>query len=681
MTLVFAIAMSLLVVGALAGAWRPRAGALTSAAGCVLLAVVGVDAAAGGARPVLELGSWIGLGDSALRADGLAGIFLALTGLTGTAVALASAASPAGRSLTCLGGLVVLCAAVAIGADNAFLFFIAWEALTVAIYLIASAGRSATDLSDGFLTGGLAKVGGGALLAAIGLLYAHTHTFALAAWTGAALPGGTRGVAFMLFLACFATKVGVLPLQGGLPAGYGAAPRLGAAWLSVALCAGFYGLWRFEFQILGPLPVWCGDALLILGGATALVGIVYALTQDSLRRFLGYSTVEHAGVVLVGLGVALLGQSAHQPILAAAGLLAATLHACAHNLAKTLALVTVDRVERATGRRRLDPLGGLGRLLPFSAVALGVSSLTLAAIPPLGGFVSEWFTFEALLQGFRMPTLLSRLLCALAAATLALTAGLGLLAFAKFYSFIFLGHPRDRLGEVREPTRWPAGLVGLGVILLFLGTIAPWEIRVIGSALRPLVGFGLATTTISHPLVLTPVFTGFSVLAPTWLTITLPAYALLAVLAVKLTRPAALRGRSVRRAPVWVTGSGAELAAVQYRPSAYSNPMRVILRGPLGYRSRLVPAGDGGGTARAGEGGGAVRAGEDGGAARAGGHAFRLQTSVVLAIDRYVYAPLTALVLRAAALVRRIQSGHLSVYLLYVLITLVVALSLIPILR
>jgi hydrogenase-4 component B len=660
MTLVFAIAMSALVAGALLGAWRPRAGALASAAGCLVLVVVGVDAAAGGARPVLELGGWLGLGDSALRADGLAGIFLALTGLTGAAVALASAASPTGQPLTCLGGLVVLCVAVAIGADNAFLFVIAWEALTVVIYLIASAGRSPEDLRAGYLTGGLAKLGGAALLAAVGLLYAHTHSFALTAWTAAALPAGTRGVAFILFLACFATKIGVLPLQGGLPAGYGAAPRLGAAWLSVALCAGFYGLWRFEFQILGPLSVWCGDALLILGAVTALVGIVYALTQDSLRRFLAYSTVEHAGVVLVGLGVALLGQSAHQPILAAAGLLAATLHVCAHNLAKTLALVTVDRIEQATGQRRLDPLGGLGRLLPLSALALGVSSLTLAAIPPLGGFVSEWFTFEALLQGFRMPTLLSRLLCALAAATLALTAGLGLLGFAKFYSFIFLGQPRDQLGQVREPTRWPVGLVGLGVILLFLGTVAPWEIHALGAALNPLLGFDLATTTISHPLVLTPVFTGFSVLAPTWLTITLPAYAALAALAVALTRRGALAGRHVRRAPVWVTGSGAELAAVQYRASAYSNPMRVILRGPLGYRSRLVPTDDADAPSRP---------------------SWRLETSVVLAIDRFLYAPLAALVLRTAAFVRRVQSGHLSIYLLYVLVALILALSLIPILR
>jgi hydrogenase-4 component B len=659
-TLVYAIAMSALVVGAVMALGLPRAGALCSAGGCVLLIIVGIDAAIGGARPILELGGWIGFGDSGLRADGLAGIFLALTGLTGAAASFAYAGAPAGRGLGCLAGTVLLAVAVAISSDNAFLFFLAWEGLTVCVYLIASAGRGREELLAGYLTGGLAKIGGAALLAAIGLLYAHTHSFSLAIWAHASLPAGTRGVTFALFLVCFATKIGALPLQGGLPAGYGAAPRLGATSLSVALCAGFYGLWRFEFQILGPLPVWCGDALLILGALTAVVGIVYALTQDSLRRFLGYSTVEHAGVVLVGLGVALLGQSAHQPVLAAAGLLAATLHVCAHNLAKTLALITVDRVEQATGRRTLDPLGGLRRSLPLSALALGVSSLTLAAIPPLGGFVSEWFTFEALLQGFRMPTLLSRLLCALAAATLALTAGLGLLAFAKFYSAIFLGQTRGHLAKLREPTRWPGGLVGLGLVLLLLGTVAPWEIHAIGSGLQNLLGFNLASSTISHPLVLTPVFKGFSVLAPTWLSLVLPAYAVLAIAVVRATRGATVRARPARRAPVWVTGSGAELAAVQYRPSAYSNPMRVILRGPLGYSTRLV---------------------EDDSDGEEGSRRFRLDTRVVFAIDRFVYAPAAALVIRAARLVRTLQSGHLSIYLLYMLVALILALSLVPILR
>jgi hydrogenase-4 component B len=659
MSAVYAIAMAALALAALGAFALPRLGVLIAGAGSVLLVVAGVGAAAGGAHPHLLLGGWLGYGSSGLRDDGVAGIFLALTGITATAVMAAYASRPGRRGAMWLSCVLVLAVAVAIGADNAFLFFLAWEGLTVCVYLLASGTGSPRELAAGYLTGGLAKIGGAALLAAIGIMYAHTHTFSLAVWADASIPTGTRGVLFILFLACFATKVGVLPLHGGLPAGYSSAPRLGAASLAVALCAGFYGVWRFELSILAPLPVWCGDALLILGAATALTGIVYALTQDRMRAFLGYSTVENAGIVLIGLGVAALGQAAHKPVLAAAGLLAATLHVCAHNLAKTLALIAVDRVELASESDTMDPLGGLARRLPATGIGMAIASLTLAAVPPLGGFVSEWFTFQALLQGFRMPTLLSQLLCALAAAALALTAGLGLLAFAKFYGTVFLGQPRTARAD-GEPTRWPAGLVGLSVVLVFLGTVAPWEIRAISSALAPVLGIHLAATTISYPLVLTPVFTGFSVLDPTWLSLTLPVYVVLWLTVARLTRGRAVRTRPVRRAPVWVTGSAADLAAVQYRPSAYSNPMRVILRGPLGYRvsTTAEPPEDGSGDQR-----------------------LLLRTRVTLAADRFLYAPSAAVVSWLASWTRAMQSGRLSVYMLYMLAALIIALSLVPILR
>ena len=654
MSVLFALALSALVVAGVLATRSSRAASLAATLGCTGLVIVGLSAVLGGSQPVLELGAWLGFGADGLRVDPLAGIFLALSGILGAAVSLSAAELPAGRWQTCLATTLLLCVAVVIVAENAFLFLIAWELMSVCIYLLASSGAGREDLLGGYLTSVLAKLGGAALLAAFALLYAHTHSFELSVWEHASLGAGTRCVLFALFLVCFATKLGVVPLQGGIPAGYAAAPRLGAAALSVALCAGFYGLWRFEFEILGPLPAGCGDALLIVGGITALLGIAYALAQDNLRRFLGYSTVEHAGVVLVGLGVALLGQAAHKPLLAAAGLLAATLHVCAHNLSKTLALIGIDRVEQASGRRTLDPLGGLGRRLPLSAGALGLASLTLAAIPPLGGFVSEWFIFEALLQGFRMPTLLARLLCALAAAALALTAGLGLLAFAKYYGFIFLGAARERIDRLREPSRLPLGLIGLGVVILFLGAVAPWEIHLLGAGLRPLLHFNAASATISHPLVLGPVFRNFSVLAPTWLSIALPAYAVLAFIVVRAMRGRSVRAAPVRRAPVWVSGSAVDLARVQYRPSAYSNPMRVILRGPLGFHARLIP----------GRGG-----------------TLTLETTVTNTIERRLYAPATALALAITVRARRLQSGRLSSYLLYMLVAVIIALSLVPILR
>jgi hydrogenase-4 component B len=654
MNLIFAVAIGALAASPVLAAARARLAAAVSGLGCVALVIVGVVAALDGARPDLNLGGWLGFGHSALYADGLAGIFLALTGIAGAATAVAAIELPPGRWLTGLGCTLVLAVSVAIGADNAFLFLLAWEVLTVCIYLIASADRGRPEqLLQGYFTAGLTKLGGAALLAAFALLYGHTHSFSLAVWAHAGISPGTRGVLFALFLLAFGTKVGILPVQGALPSGYSAAPRLGAAWLSVALTAGYYGLWRFVFSILGPLPTWCGDAALILGAITAVAGIAYAITQDELRRFLGYSTVEHAGIVLLGLGVALLGQAAHNRDLAAAGLLAATLQVCAANLAKTLALIGIDRVEQATGHLTIDPLGGLARRLPIGAAGVGVASLTLAAIPPLGGFVSEWFTFEALLQGFRMPTLLSQLLCALAAAALAFTAGLGLLAFAKYYGFIFLGRARETNPRAGAASASPVSIAALSVILLFLGTVAPWEIHALGTGLQSLLGFDAATAVISHPLVLGPVFANFSVLAPTWLMIVLPAYATLATLVV-----IASRRRGTRRAPVWVTGSAADLAAIQYRPSAYSNPMRVILRGPLGYSTRLIaPTGDDPEPTPV------------------------LQRSVVIAIERFVYRPVTELALTVASGVRRLQSGRLSFYLLYMLASLILALALIPILH
>jgi hydrogenase-4 component B len=280
--------------------------------------------------------------------------------------------------------------------------------------------------------------------------------------------------------------------------------------------------------------------------------------------------------------------------------------------------------------------------------------MTLAAIPPLGGFVSEWFTLEALLQGFRMPTLLSQLLCALGAAALAFTAGIGLLAFSKYFSFIFLGPPRSSTRAFERRSRWrdQLSLWPLALVMVCLGTVAPWEVRGLGDALQAILGIDPATTAITAPLVLGPVLPHFSVLAPTWLTIVLPAFAVIAYLLARATG----RGRP-RRAPVWVTGSRAELGAVQYRPSSYSNPIRYVLRGPLGFRMRVGRA-----------------------AAPATDEEVH-ETSVVLAFDRYLYRPLTGLALAANARIRRLQSGRLSTYLLYMLIALIGALALIPILH
>jgi hypothetical protein len=110
---------------------------------------------------------------------------------------------------------------------------------------------------------------------------------------------------------------------------------------------------------------------------------------------------------------------------------------------------------------------------------------------------------------------------------------------------------------------------------------------------------------------------------------------------------------------VWVTGSGLELPAAEYRPSAYSNPLRVVLAGLLGYRSAVRPAQEG---------------------HRLDG-TLVLETRVVLAVDRFLYRPLANAALALSRRVRRTQSGRLTAYLLYMLATLIAVLVLVPVLR
>ncbi len=657
MNSVFLAAVCLLAAGVPAALLHPRLAAVSTAAGSFATGAVGIAAAGGWSSASVSIGSWLGFGPASLVGDRLAGIFLALVGIVGGMIALVLVERPPRRPAAALQSLLALALVVVIGADQGFLFLLAWETVTLALYLLAGLDRErAGTLLAAYFGGAMNKLGGGALLAAFALLYARTGSFEFHVWANAAagLSSGTRAAVFVLLLVGFGTKVGLLPFQGPLPLGYAATPGAAAAMVSLALNGGFYGLWRLGLDVLRPDALWQGELVLMLGAVGGLVGILYAIGQDTLKRFLGFSTVEHAGIVLLGLGVGIVGRAAGEPKLAAAGLLAATLHLLMHGLAKTLAFLGADRIDDAGGGDELAPLGGLARRLPRTAAGTGVAVVTLAALPPFAGFVSEWFTLEALLQAFRIDDTIARLLLALGAALLALTAGLGLLAFAKLYGTVFLGRARSPLAGLAE-ARGPAiGFTGLALLTGALGVLAPWEIRWLGSGLRGVLGFDPSRTAISHPLVLGPVYPDFSVLAPTWLAVALPAYAVAtALLVAVVVRP------RVRRAPAWTSGTLVEPARVQYTPAAYSNPIRVVLRPAYGYRRRLTAVER------------SPRAPER----------YVLDTRVVPLFEHYLYLPAAALAVRAAEQARRLQSGRLGMYLLYTLVALLAVLALIPALR
>ncbi len=667
---------------------------LLAAGGAAFSVISGARAVAGHPGSV-ELGTFLGFGTSRLVVDSLAGLFLTITGAVAVPVSLAFAswAHPAGRvPYRSLGASYALtCAAVVIiiTADNAFVFLFAWESLTVAFYLLAGYQRARPGRADAsFLTLAVSKTSGACVLVGFLLLAGRANSFHLADW--AALPSSARqATAYTLLIVGFAVKVGLIPLQIWMPAGYTAAPGPARAVMAgVAVNVGFYGLWR-TLSVLGAPPTWLALALLLTAAATALLGVAHAAVQTDLPRVIAYSSVENGGLILTGYSVALLGSVTHNSRLQAVGLLAATLQLIAHAVAKSALFLATANFEAATGVRALESLRGLGRDMPWSGTAFGVGALTLAGLPPTVGFVSEWFLLEALMQQFRVHALTSRLAMALAGAMVALTAGFAVVAFVRILALSILGstsHRRHRR-DIHEP-----GLLGrfavtaLAASCVAVAALTPLEIRFLARGLAAVVPASATGGAWKSPWVVQPVFPDFSVLSPSWLAVELPVMCALTLGgALVLSRGSLLR---VRRVPAWRSATGGVDGQDRYTPFGYANPTRKVLANVLMTRTELRTArqdspdeGFPGPDLPPAEGTLADdRAGtRDGAATPLPEASARLdyRSDVVELVEVLLYRPLIRPLSAVVRTAKLLQSGRLDAYIAYMLITLIALLAIV----
>ena len=556
---------------------------LLGAAAAACLTIAGAGALAGQAVS-LNVAGWLGSGTTSLRIDRLSGLFLVISFGAAFAVSLAFAAWASRPELTARRGLgasyALTLGAVAtfLTSTDAFTMLLTWELLTLGFYLLAGFDRQRDDrISASMITLAFGKLSGAALLFGLLLLAARSGSLAIASF--AHVPGGApRSAAQTLLIAGFAIKVGLVPFQVWLPRGYAAAPGPARAIMGgVAVNVGFYGLWR-TLAVLGPPPAWLVGLLLVLAGLTALLGIANAAVQPRLQRVIAYSSIENSGLILAGYGVALVGAAIRDEQLTAVGLLAGTLQIVAHAAAKSLlftasAAITSggDCDQAAPPADALDTLSGSARTRPWSGTGLAIGSLTLAGLPLTIGFASEWFLLEALMQQFRVPLLGYRLLLAVAGAAVALTAGFAGVTFVRLTGLVVLGpsaaggrRSAGRIGGIGLPgvrpmaagqagEDWDYGWLGrAGIVLLCVGCLAvaallPMVVRILATGLGPVVSPAVTRGALRSPWVLQPVFSGFSVLSPSWLWIVMP---LLAVAVLGFTRlVAGTRMVRVRRVP------------------------------------------------------------------------------------------------------------------------------------
>ncbi|MGH3866062.1 MAG: proton-conducting transporter membrane subunit [Pseudonocardiaceae bacterium] len=646
---------------------------LLAAAASVLLVVVGA-AGISGARIRLGLDSALGsgalgFGATALSVDRLSGLFLVITFAVAVPVGLVCAGWAARpdrvryRSLAATHCLVLGSVAVLITADNAFVFLLAWELLTIAFYLLTGFERSQAGRADAsIVTVMLSKVSGAALLLGLLLLAARAGGFTFADFTSVPR-SGLRDAAFALLVGGFAVKVGLVPLHVWMPRGYRAAPGpLRAVMAGVAVNVGFYGMWR-TLELLRVPPGWLAVIILLLGGFTAFLGIAHATVHTDLAEVVAYSSIESGGLISVGYGVALVGAAVDRPPLVAVGLLAATLQVVAHALAKSLLFCATSGIQDATGTTELESLRGVGHRLPASGTALAIGALTLAGLPLTAGFVSEWFLLESLMQQFRVGRLVYALPLALAGALVAITAGFAAVAFVRIVGLIVLG-PRGPADTARGRDVGPLGSTGLAMLglgCLGVAAVAPLWIRVLAAGLDPVVGRDVAAGALKSEWVLQPVYSEFSTLSPSWLIVVMPLL-LLAVLGMSVTF-ARSRMFAVRRVPAWRSATGGVTGENQYTPFGFANPTRKVLANLLLTRSELT-----------------ILEGQTGGRTgdphrNAAGAHLGYTSDVVEVVERFLFRPLRRPLLLTVRTAKKMQNGRLAAYLGYMLIALIAVLA------
>lgn len=522
-------------------------------------------------------------GGIALRLDVLGAFFLAIVSIVSLPAAMYGASythTYEGRysvrfiglmfNLFLLGMSIVPCAA------NVLTFVLGWELMSVASYfLVMTESDEAETRSAGLWYAGMTHFGLVLLLPMFFLLAPPGGGTAFSDLKAAAasLSGTTRGVVFVLAVFAFGSKAGLVPLHVWLPRAHPAAPSHVSALMSgVMIKLGIYGLLRVTLDLLGGGPPWWGGVLLALGSVSALLGVLYALTEQDLKRLLAYSSVENIGIIVIGLGAGLLLHSHGLNALAMVAFAGALFHSLNHACFKALLFLGAGNVLHQAHTRNMEEMGGLVKRMPQTAVLFALGSVAIAALPPLNGFASEWLVFQGLLAGAQIPRPEVAVGIPVAIGMLALTSGLAAACFVKAFGVSFLAMPRSdraaQAGEAPWAMRFPMWLLGTACVVLGLGAsvVVPALYRVLESV------DGLAL----HSTRKVPV--SWWIEAPQALGQVSPAL-LAALLVVVVLGGAAMTTRARRRTRVtetWGCGRIGQTSRMEYTGAAFAEPLRRV---------------------------------------------------------------------------------------------------------
>ncbi len=533
-------------------------------------------------------------------------------------------------------------------ADNAILFLLAWELMAVCSYaLVVFERHESHAVAAGALYLLISQLGAACLLAAFVILYGIVGSWdfeVLRAHTTQLSALAQNGV-LLLALVGFASKAGVIPLHIWLPEAHPAAPSHVSAIMSgVMIKTALFMIIRFFIEFFPASASW-GLVILVLGGISSLLGVLYALSEHDIKRLLAFHSVENVGIILLGIGASICFFSYGLPALGYLALAAALYHTVNHALFKSLLFLSAGSVVHSTGTRNMEEYGGLIRTMPWTALFFLVGAIAISGLPPFNGFVSEWLTFQSLFAGIKALPALGKAVFLFGAASLAFTGGLAAACFVKAFGVTFLARARSSHASHAHET--PALMIlpmGLLALLTFLLGVGASSFAPILSTIALSLRGGSAGAPHANPLQAITVGSS-ATLSMAWI-----AAALLAAIALTYFYTL-FASKGTRRTVSRTWDCGYPLSPrMEITATGFSRSIIVIFRGLL--RPSIQ------------------RSAEYHDAAM---RYFAKSRSVYLHMPNlyrtYLYDPAGLLIEKGAMRARRIQTGNLNLYLLYILLT------------
>ena len=566
--------------------------------------------------------------------------------LLGTPAQSARAGWLFGAACSLLGALGVF------GLQHGGFFLLAWELMSLggAVMILSERLADRPGTSVLFMLAML-EVGSVALLVAVIIMALPVQGLGFADFAHAGTLVTAPALVGVLFVIGFGAKLGLLPFYEWFPGAYGSGSGASGAIMSgVVLNAAYFGLSRSLMDWLPSLhTVGAGFGIFVIaaGVFSAILSVLYAFQQEDWRCLLSFSSAENASVSVALLGASLLFRQGNLPDLAGLAWTVALLHLAGHALAKGGLFLAADGAFAATGSylirhslliKRTAWLFGLGALF---------CAMSLAAMPPQAGFVSEWFVFQTVFQGFHLPGLAGRLVLALAGAGLALTAAVAFATFIKIFGLGLLGGGNHNAGRVSAGTVASVGILGACVLALAVGM--PAWLQALNSA--TLTEFGVDSARRMHDgLLLVPLTAKFAFISPSLLVIVMPLLSLVPIGLLVLSH-----GFAVKRAPIWYGGIRQNVAVTATTALTFSNALRTFysfIYRPTAETEREVT-----------------------------GREYFVKRlvfneDVAPVFGPYLFGPTVRLVRYAADRVRILQSGHLNFYLGLIGLLLVIILGL-----